>query len=248
MDAKLANSLVDMYLKSGNVTYAQRVFRLAVDKDSILYNSMIAGYALHGYENEATQLFSQMTERGFQPDEVTFLALLSVCRHRGLVKTGEEYFFSMTNDYKISPGTDHYASMIDLYGRANQLDKARISYCKSKEGTGLDTRSWLASMPRRGNGMRWEGTGLFVLSSQFVYASISFNLRLVSQKIALAIRDEIEDFEKASFDVIPNDDVSLERLAFEEVWKQFYLNWVVRCFRITTQVPFSQLVILVWNF
>ncbi|XP_016474168.2 putative pentatricopeptide repeat-containing protein At3g18840 [Nicotiana tabacum] len=124
MDAKLVNSLVDMYSKCGNVTYAQRVFQLAVDRDSILYNSMIAGYALHGYENEAIQLFSQMTERGFQPDEVTFLALLSVCRHRGLVKMGEQYFFSMTKDYNISPGTDHYASMIDLYGRANQLEKA----------------------------------------------------------------------------------------------------------------------------
>ncbi|OIT22943.1 putative pentatricopeptide repeat-containing protein [Nicotiana attenuata] len=124
MDAKLANSLVDMYSKCGNVTYAQRVFQLAVDRDSILYNSMIAGYALHGYENEAIQLFSQMTEQGFQPDAVTFLALLSVCRHRGLVKMGEKYFFSMTGDYKISPETDHYASMIDLYGRANQLDKA----------------------------------------------------------------------------------------------------------------------------
>ncbi|CAN4108387.1 unnamed protein product [Withania somnifera] len=124
MDAKLANSLVDTYSKSGNVTYAQRVFQLAVDRDTILYNSMIAGYALHGYENEAIQLFSQMTDRGFQPDEVTFLALLSVCRHRGLVTLGEEYFFSMTKDYKIPPGTDHYASMIDLYGRANQLEKA----------------------------------------------------------------------------------------------------------------------------
>ncbi|XP_059312505.1 putative pentatricopeptide repeat-containing protein At3g18840 [Lycium ferocissimum] len=124
MDTKLANSVVDMYSKSGNVTYAQRVFQLTVDGDSILYNSMIAGYGLHGYENEAIQLFSQMTDRGFQPDEVTFLALLSVCRHRGLVKMGEKYFFSMSKDYKISPGTDHYASMIDLYGRANQLDKA----------------------------------------------------------------------------------------------------------------------------
>ncbi|XP_019068310.2 putative pentatricopeptide repeat-containing protein At3g18840 [Solanum lycopersicum] len=124
MNTKLANSLVDTYSKSGNVTYAQRVFQLSVDRDTILYNSMIAGYALHGYENEAIQLFSQMTEQGFQPDEVTFLALLSVCRHRGLVKIGEEYFFSMTKDHNISPGTDHYASMIDLYGRANQLDKA----------------------------------------------------------------------------------------------------------------------------
>ncbi|KAF3649435.1 hypothetical protein FXO38_17662 [Capsicum annuum] len=124
MDAKFSNLLVDTYSNGENVTYARRIFQLDVDRDTILYNTMIAGYALHGYENKAIQLFSQTTEQGFQPDEVTFLALLSVCWHHGLVKLGEVYFFSMTQDYKISPGFDHYASMIDFYGRANQLDKA----------------------------------------------------------------------------------------------------------------------------
>ncbi|PHT89495.1 hypothetical protein T459_04608 [Capsicum annuum] len=48
MNAKLSNSLIDTYSKGGNVTYAKRIFKLAVDIDTILYISMIAGYALRG--------------------------------------------------------------------------------------------------------------------------------------------------------------------------------------------------------
>ncbi|KAG7011692.1 putative pentatricopeptide repeat-containing protein [Cucurbita argyrosperma subsp. argyrosperma] len=123
-DVKLASSLVDMYSKCGSIIYAERIFREVLDKDSILYNIMIAGYAHHGWENEAVHLFKEMTENDLKPDAITFIALLSACRHSGLVELGERFFNSMTNDYNISPEIDHYACMIDLYGRANELDKA----------------------------------------------------------------------------------------------------------------------------
>ncbi|XP_019165540.1 PREDICTED: putative pentatricopeptide repeat-containing protein At3g18840 [Ipomoea nil] len=124
MDEKLANALVDMYSKCGSISYAESIFQQFESKDSILYNTMIAGYAHHGYENETLLLFREMKDRGFQPDAVTFLAILSMCRHRGLIKIGEEFFYSMTKDYNISPDIDHYSCMIDLYGRGNQLEKA----------------------------------------------------------------------------------------------------------------------------
>jgi pentatricopeptide repeat protein len=84
---------------------------------------MVAGYAHHGYEIKAINLFQEMLERGVGPDAITFVALLSACRHRGLVDLGERTFYSMTEDYLILPETDHYACMIDLYGRASQLEK-----------------------------------------------------------------------------------------------------------------------------
>ncbi|CAH9116117.1 unnamed protein product [Cuscuta epithymum] len=124
VDEKLANSLVDMYSKCGSVLYAENIFQQFERKDSILYNTMISGYAHHGHDNEALLLFRKMKDRGFQPDAVTFLAILSMCRHMGLIKKGEEFFNSMTTDYNISPDIEHYSCMIDLYGRGNQLDKA----------------------------------------------------------------------------------------------------------------------------
>ncbi|KAI5660989.1 hypothetical protein M9H77_20312 [Catharanthus roseus] len=126
MDEVLISALVDMYAKCGNIKYAKQVFYSATSRDLVLYNVMIAGYAHHGHEYEAYQLFEEMLKRGLRPDGVTFIAILSACRHRGLVDAGEKYFSSMTEDYAISPESDHYACMIDLYGRANQLEKAII--------------------------------------------------------------------------------------------------------------------------
>ncbi|KAA8544927.1 hypothetical protein F0562_019678 [Nyssa sinensis] len=124
MDEKLISAIVDMYSKCGNIMYAQRIFRGVHYRDSVIYNVMMAGYAHHGFETEAIQLFEEMLDRRVRPDAVTFIALLSACRHCGLVEVGEKYFYSMKNDYAITPEIDHYACMIDLYGRANQLDKA----------------------------------------------------------------------------------------------------------------------------
>ncbi|XP_038887152.1 putative pentatricopeptide repeat-containing protein At3g18840 [Benincasa hispida] len=124
LDTKLTSSLVDMYSKCGSIIYAERIFREVTDKDSIIYNIMIAGYAHHGWENDAVQLFKEMMENDLKPDAITFVALLSACRHGGSVELGEHFFDSMSSDHNIIPEIDHYACMIDLYGRANQLDKA----------------------------------------------------------------------------------------------------------------------------
>ncbi|OMO73778.1 hypothetical protein CCACVL1_17148 [Corchorus capsularis] len=124
MDEKLFSAIIDMYSKCGNISYAEKMFRKANVKDSVIYNVTMAGYAHHGHESKVFQLFEEMLEQGIKPDVVTFIALLSACRHCGLVELGEKYFNSMTESYKILPESDHYTCMIDLYGRANQLEKA----------------------------------------------------------------------------------------------------------------------------
>lgn len=124
MDKKLVTAFVDMYSKCGNFDYAEKVFDSCFERDTVMYNAMVAGCAHHGREAKAFQLFEDMTECGFEPDEITFMALLSACRHRGLVLEAERYFESMIEVYNISPEVGHYTCMIDLYGKANRLDKA----------------------------------------------------------------------------------------------------------------------------
>ncbi|KAI4295549.1 hypothetical protein L6164_035586 [Bauhinia variegata] len=126
MDEKLLSALIDMYSKCGNITYAEKIFQLVTDsdRDAVFYNVMIAGYSNHGLENKAVKLFQEMLEKNIKPDAITFVALLSVCRHCGLVDLGEQLFHSMEEEHNISPEIDHYACMVDMYGRANQLDKA----------------------------------------------------------------------------------------------------------------------------
>lgn len=64
-----------------------------------------------------------MLDLNLEPNEITFLGVLSACTHVGLVEEGWFYFRSMRSLYNIEQGPDHYACMVDLLGRASLLDE-----------------------------------------------------------------------------------------------------------------------------
>ncbi|KAF2302690.1 hypothetical protein GH714_000912 [Hevea brasiliensis] len=85
---------------------------------------MIDGYGKIGMPNEALELFHSMQQCRIEPNYVTFLGSLSACAHAGLVAKGREIFESMERDYSLKPGMEHYACMVDLLGRAGNLQLA----------------------------------------------------------------------------------------------------------------------------
>ncbi|XP_023750169.1 pentatricopeptide repeat-containing protein At4g21300 [Lactuca sativa] len=123
-DLYAESALIDMYAKCGNLETARTVFDIMEKKSEVSWNSIISAYGNHGRLQECVSLFRQMEESGFLPDHVTFLAVISACDHSGLVDDGFRYFKSMTEDYGITPGKEHYACIIDMYGRAGRLSEA----------------------------------------------------------------------------------------------------------------------------
>ncbi|CAM8977805.1 unnamed protein product [Rhodiola kirilowii] len=121
----LWNSLVDMYARSGKVIAAKRLFDSLATKDEVTYTSLIAGYGMHGEVSLALKLFEEMEMQHIKVDHITMVAVLSACSHAGLVKKGEFLFEKMQTVYGITPRLEHFDCMIDMYGRANLLNKAR---------------------------------------------------------------------------------------------------------------------------
>ena len=120
----LSNALIDMYAKSGSIDKATSLFNEMAERNLVSWNTMIAGYASHGYAKQALILFEKMKDTGLKPDSITFVAILSACNHGGLVSEGREYFKSMVMDYNLEPKEEHYACMTDLLGRIGQLEEA----------------------------------------------------------------------------------------------------------------------------
>ncbi|XP_052173040.1 pentatricopeptide repeat-containing protein At1g74630 [Diospyros lotus] len=119
------NALLDTYSKCGNVAMARLVFDGMPGKKSIVtWTSMMAGLAMQGYGKEAIQLFDEMERSGIRPDGITFILLLYACSHAGLTEEGCRYFFKMKEIYGIEPAIEHYGCLVDLYGRAGQLQDA----------------------------------------------------------------------------------------------------------------------------
>ncbi|XP_022144843.1 pentatricopeptide repeat-containing protein At1g08070, chloroplastic [Momordica charantia] len=120
----LWTSLIDMYAKCGNIDAARQVFDGMKTKSLASWNAMICGLAMHGQAEDALELFSKMYSDRIEPNEITFVGVLSACKHAGLVDLGRQFFSSMVQDYKIAPKFQHYGCMIDLLGRAGLFEEA----------------------------------------------------------------------------------------------------------------------------
>ncbi|XP_022928697.1 pentatricopeptide repeat-containing protein At2g03880, mitochondrial isoform X1 [Cucurbita moschata] len=118
------NSLITMYAKCGCLEDATRVFDSMGTRNVISWTAIIVGYAQNGRGKDSLRFYDRMIIDGVKPDPVTFIGLLFACSHAGLVETGRSYFESMEKVYGIKPGSDHYACMIDLLGRAGKLNEA----------------------------------------------------------------------------------------------------------------------------
>ncbi|XP_072968935.1 pentatricopeptide repeat-containing protein At4g01030, mitochondrial [Typha angustifolia] len=123
-DIFVATALVDMYSKSASLRNAYNVFMRIQNKNLASWNAMIAGFAAHGQGKEVMLLFDEMCQSGNRPDGITFTAVLSGCRHAGLVSEGWKYFDEMKNCYGVTPTLEHYTCMVDLLARGGYLDEA----------------------------------------------------------------------------------------------------------------------------
>ncbi|KAL2329611.1 hypothetical protein Fmac_017192 [Flemingia macrophylla] len=119
----VGNSLVNMYAKCGQLSYSEKCFHEIKNKGTISWNAMLSGYAMHGRGELALALFSLMQETRVHVDSVSYLSVLSACRHAGLLQEGRNIFRSMTEKHNLEPNTEHYACMVDLLGRAGLFDE-----------------------------------------------------------------------------------------------------------------------------
>ncbi|OVA02449.1 Pentatricopeptide repeat [Macleaya cordata] len=123
-DVILTTTLVDMYAKCGDIDGARRVFSGAPSRDICMWNAMISGLAMHGFGEEAMDLFSELQKTGMKPNDITFIGALHACSHAGLLSEGERLFDRMVDEFGVNPKVEHYGCMVDLLGRAGKLDQA----------------------------------------------------------------------------------------------------------------------------
>ncbi|XP_059653930.1 pentatricopeptide repeat-containing protein At3g12770-like [Cornus florida] len=121
----VVSALIDMYSKCGSIVDARRVFDETINKNSVLWTSMITGYAQSGKGLDGLELFDYLVnEEGVAPDHICFMAVLTACNHAGFLDRGIEYFNKM-RDYGLVPELDHYACLVDLYARNGHLRRAK---------------------------------------------------------------------------------------------------------------------------
>ncbi|KAL2895309.1 hypothetical protein RDABS01_011218 [Bienertia sinuspersici] len=123
-DIYVGSALIDMYAKCGKIRDSQLCFDAMPTRNTVSWNALIGGYAMHGKYKKALEMFDLMVKSGQKPNSVTFTCLLSACNQKGLVDEGWGYFNSMPKNHGIEAKMEHYACMVSLLSRVGKLEEA----------------------------------------------------------------------------------------------------------------------------
>ncbi|KAH7567856.1 hypothetical protein ACOSQ2_010253 [Xanthoceras sorbifolium] len=119
-------SLIDMYSKCGEIEDGLALFNHMPERDVVSWSGIIVGCGQNGRAKEAMTFFQEMIQSGLKPNEVTFLGVLSACRHAGWVEEAWSMLKSMKSEYGMEPHLEHYYCVIDLLGQAGRFKEAEI--------------------------------------------------------------------------------------------------------------------------
>lgn len=120
-DLSVANSLVSLYSHCNKLDVASCLFDQMPERDVVSWNSIISA---HSKDPKALSYFQEMEKAGVLPNSITFVSLLSACANLGLIDNGKRLFSVMGEKYGISAIMEHYACMVNLYGRSGLIDEA----------------------------------------------------------------------------------------------------------------------------
>ncbi|KAL3603330.1 hypothetical protein D5086_004189, partial [Populus alba] len=123
-DVYVGSALIDMYAKCGRMLASRLCFDMMPNRNLVSWNSLMAGYAMHGKTIEAINIFELMQRCGQKPDHVSFTCVLSACTQGGLTEEGWFYFDSMSRNIGVEARMEHYSCMVTLLGRSGRLEEA----------------------------------------------------------------------------------------------------------------------------
>ncbi|KAH7427964.1 hypothetical protein KP509_10G069100 [Ceratopteris richardii] len=123
-DLILCSILMDMYVKCGQMAEIEKIFGRLPLRDVVAWTALLSGYAYQGQYDMVLYHFERMIEEGTEPNATTFLIIFTVCNHAGFAIGGLHHFRAMVEEFDIFPSIKHYNSMVDLLGRAGQLNGA----------------------------------------------------------------------------------------------------------------------------
>ncbi|MCO5601092.1 hypothetical protein L7F22_055211 [Adiantum nelumboides] len=122
-DVVLGGTLIDMYIKCGNVKEARLVFNSLPSCDEVSWSTMISGYVQHGYGSPALDLFEDMQRKNLKADRATYLCVLKACALVGALQEGRLAHEQLTEEH-LDLDVAIKNALVDMYARCVSIDDA----------------------------------------------------------------------------------------------------------------------------
>ncbi|KAK7307273.1 hypothetical protein VNO77_40183 [Canavalia gladiata] len=121
LDGFVASALVDMYAKFDKMRDAHLVFDRVLEKDVVLFTALIVGYAQHGLDGKALEVFENMVNRGVKPNEYTLASVLISCGNLGDLVNGQ-LIHSLVVKSGLESVVASQTSLLTMYSRCSMVE------------------------------------------------------------------------------------------------------------------------------
>lgn len=178
-DRYVQNALMDLYSRVGKVDIAEYIFHNMESKDIVSYNTMITGYVVCGFHEDALSLlhgmqiaegkreedddhFAKTSEVSFKPNSVTLMTILPGCAALASLSKGKEihaYAFRNGLESDVVVGS----ALVDMYAKCGCLTMARRVFDSMPNRNVITWNAMILAY-----GMHGEGEGALLLFRKMV--------------------------------------------------------------------------------
>ncbi|KAG8377411.1 hypothetical protein BUALT_Bualt08G0030200 [Buddleja alternifolia] len=159
-DLPVTNSIMYLYLKSGYISEAKKIFDGMNTISLVTWNAMIAGHAemtsvaedglsAHLCGIEALKIFQRMKKSGLKPDLYTFSSVLTVCSSLVALEQGEQIHAQTIKTGFLSDvvvGT----ALVNMYNKCGSIDRATKAFVEMSIRTLISWTSMITAFAQHG--------------------------------------------------------------------------------------------------
>lgn len=155
-DVFVRSALIDIYSKWGELQNALRVFNEMVTGDSVVWNSIIGGFAQNTDGDEALNLFKRMKMAGFLADQATLTSVLRACTGLALLELGRQVHVHIV---KFDQDLILNNALLDMYCKCGSLEDANSVFSRMAVRDVISWSTMIAGLAQ--NGYSREALKLF---------------------------------------------------------------------------------------
>ncbi|KAI3831538.1 hypothetical protein MKW92_037830 [Papaver armeniacum] len=157
-DLSLANSLLNLYAKTGSLRNSRNLFAKMYEKDVISWSSMILCYVQNEEPDAALDLFEEMVKKKYEPNSVTLVSVLQACAAASNVDVGRR-IHELTKQKGFELDVSVSTSLLDMYMKCSCLNEAIDIFKRMPYKDVVCWDAYISGFAQ--NGLAHESLGIF---------------------------------------------------------------------------------------
>ncbi|CAN1137570.1 Putative pentatricopeptide repeat-containing protein At2g01510 [Linum perenne] len=134
--AKVCNSLIDTYCKTGRMENALQLFEEMPQRDTVSFNALMTGYVRNGRNQEVVKLFAEMQHSEIALSDFTFAAVIGACVGLDNLAFGQQvHGLTVKTSFVLDIFVGN--ALLDFYSKHDCVSEASKLFCEMPELDGV---------------------------------------------------------------------------------------------------------------